>query len=85
MDASNFMESVDDAIKACIAAFGNVSMLSDEQIKHLPLAFLEMYRPRQVHVLLARLHGKGVASEYDLCYEHYNKGVIQIDGPPPLN
>lgn len=77
------MEEINEAIRACVAVSGDVHQLAEKHIKNLPIAFLEVYRPRQVHVLMTRLNGK-CDDEYKLCYKHYNKGVICIDGPPPM-
>ena len=77
------MEEVNNAIRACVAMGGDVGKLEEKHLKNLPIAFLEIYRPRQVHVLMKKL-GRNCDDGYSLCFEHHNVGATCIDGPPQM-
>ncbi|KAL1493707.1 hypothetical protein ABEB36_009401 [Hypothenemus hampei] len=61
---------------------------SAEDLKYLPLCYLEKYvSPSQLEIIWDKLpesHNQSSIVQLNLpCYEHYNKGELQIDGSPP--
>ncbi|KAL1516378.1 hypothetical protein ABEB36_000297 [Hypothenemus hampei] len=61
---------------------------SAEDLKYLPMCYLEKYVSpfsiQQIWDKLPESYRQSPILKLNLpCYEHYNKGELQIDGPPP--
>ncbi|KAL1509524.1 hypothetical protein ABEB36_004240 [Hypothenemus hampei] len=61
---------------------------SAEDLKYLPMCYLEKYVSpfaiQQIWGKLPESYKSNPTFKLNLpCYEHYNKGELQIDGPPP--
>ncbi|KAL1487575.1 hypothetical protein ABEB36_015748 [Hypothenemus hampei] len=89
------MESIENIIERvgkniCLYQSYTVALsdFSAEDLKYLPLCYLEKYVSpfaiQQIWNKLPESYKQSPILKLNLpCYEHYNKGETQIDGPPP--
>lgn len=80
------MENVDNSINTWIK-HENLCALTSHDLYYLPTIFI-MKRPRQIIQVWEKLplrftstHSK---EHFELCLDHYNRGPVEIDGPPSI-
>ena len=80
------MKNVDSSISKWIQ-HENLCALTSHDLYYLPTIYL-IKRPRQIiqvwDNLPLRFTSKHSKEQFELCFEHYNNGPVQIDGPPPI-